>query len=204
MISYGRWRSVALRCFCLWLQALLRARGNGSHHEDPRTRRADGASASLWSDRTDPSPADSPTRWQRIKTRFHCGCELRRIVSDNEVKALQPASYLSPPLAAQPGLEDWPKKPRLLNEKKIKTSKFHCRFLIFFFVVKSITYLMLFYILIVIFDYFILLWFIFKNNEIMWQTKCAIFFSCVRCLLDTKSGKPFKNSLEIVKTSWKT
>ena len=41
-------------------QVLLRPRGNGSHL-DPRTRRADGASASLWSDRTT-SPADSPTR----------------------------------------------------------------------------------------------------------------------------------------------
>jgi len=39
-------------------QVLLRPRG--SHH-DPRARRADGASASLWSDRTT-SPADSPTR----------------------------------------------------------------------------------------------------------------------------------------------
>jgi len=40
-------------------QVLLRPRGNGSH--DPRSRRADGASASIWSDRTT-SPADSPTR----------------------------------------------------------------------------------------------------------------------------------------------
>ena len=40
-------------------QVLLRPRGSGSH--DPRARRADGASASLWSDRTT-SPAGSPTR----------------------------------------------------------------------------------------------------------------------------------------------
>jgi len=40
-------------------QVLLRPRTGGSH--DPRARRADGASASLWSDRT-ASPADSPTR----------------------------------------------------------------------------------------------------------------------------------------------
>jgi len=40
-------------------QVLLRQRGSTSH--DPRSRRADGASASLWSDRT-ASPADSPTR----------------------------------------------------------------------------------------------------------------------------------------------
>lgn len=44
-------------------QVLLRpSRGNGTH-QDPRSRRADGASASLWSERTaDTSPADSPTR----------------------------------------------------------------------------------------------------------------------------------------------
>jgi len=40
-------------------QVLLRPRGAGNH--DPRSRRADGASASLWSDRT-ASPAESPTR----------------------------------------------------------------------------------------------------------------------------------------------
>jgi len=40
-------------------QVLLRPRSNGIN--DPRARRADGASASLWSDRT-ASPADSPTR----------------------------------------------------------------------------------------------------------------------------------------------
>jgi len=40
-------------------QVMLRSRSSGS--QDPRSRRADGASASLWSDRT-ASPADSPTR----------------------------------------------------------------------------------------------------------------------------------------------
>ena len=40
-------------------QVLLRPRDSGTH--DARSRRADGASASLWSDRT-ASPADSPTK----------------------------------------------------------------------------------------------------------------------------------------------
>ena len=71
-------------------QVLLRPRGNGN--PDPRARRADGASASFWSDRT-ASPADSPTRTYLL-TSSRTGAAPR-----------QPGYYVDAPFCANEVLE---------------------------------------------------------------------------------------------------